>query len=80
MASKQSPTLEVATIQTEFHVDLTTVLAELIDDDQIEEGDNWSFVCGADQCLIIVRQRRALQRFEKHKAPEVKPDADAVET
>jgi hypothetical protein len=57
------------TKRTEFVVPLERVLNDLLDPDQVQEGDVFSFVDGNQDGLIICRDRTTQQQFDENGDP-----------
>ena len=55
--------------RTEFPVPTARVLTELLDNDQVEEGDRWLFVDGGPDGLIICRDRVTQTNFDENGDP-----------
>jgi hypothetical protein len=68
--------LSQQTEQSEFHVKTKKVLRALLDDSDVQEGDQFSFVSGNDE-LIIVRKRGTLQMFQVDDDEDTLPAPDA---
>jgi hypothetical protein len=61
------PDINKTSQQDEFHVELSKVLEALVDADEVQEGDKWSFVDGGGQ-LIIVRKREVITDLKRKRA------------
>ena len=60
---------KTTTDRVEFAVPVSRVLSELLDPDQVDPGDVWSFVDGGPEGLIIVRDRITKQNFDGNGDP-----------
>ena len=53
-------------VKTEFKVPLARALTDLLDPDQVQEGDLWTFVDNSTDGLIIVRNRQTSKEFDEN--------------
>jgi len=69
-AAKIKRRLTKSTQQDEFHVKTSRVLKELLDPEEVQEGDRWGFVDAGSSGLVIVRYRETITPFAVEEEEE----------
>jgi hypothetical protein len=68
-AAKAKRRRATETGRTEFPVSLEKVLQDLLDPQDVEPGDQWSFTDAGENGLIICRDRVTTQLFDENGDP-----------
>jgi hypothetical protein len=73
-ARKAQRKLNKQTVHDEFHVRTAKVLRELLEPEEVLDGDKWLFVNGNNNSLVIVRKREIVEIFpDEPEEEEVHP-------
>lgn len=62
----QKPDTHKTTEQVEFYIDLEKILP-LIDPDEVQDGDVWSYVDGGAGTLVLVRKRETFVNMKRDR-------------
>ena len=62
----QKPDIHKSSEQLEFYIELSKILA-LIDPDEIQDGDKWSYVDGGSGVLVLVRKRETITNLKAER-------------